>query len=101
MQCYADGMAHRLRRFVPLAALLIGCAADDTEPAPPQPTNLVSCADPLELLLPDGSCIRPGIPPDGCAEGFEHDGEYGCEPILPAEPAPGRRPRRSPAPPRR
>ncbi|HZO15530.1 MAG TPA: hypothetical protein VFB62_19795, partial [Polyangiaceae bacterium] len=40
--------------------------------------------------MPDGSCIRPGIGPDECGAGFAHDGEYGCAPVLPAEPcAPG------------
>jgi hypothetical protein len=28
------------------------------------------------------------VPPDGCGAGFEHDGDRGCEPILPAEPCP-------------
>lgn len=46
------------------------------------------CDDPLALVHADGSCTRPGVPVDGCAEGFEHDGEYGCVPVLPAEPCP-------------
>jgi hypothetical protein len=25
------------------------------------------------------------VPADGCGEGFVHDGEYGCEPVLPAD----------------
>ncbi len=78
-------MRRRLVLAVSSAALLLGCASEETGPAPTEPA---SCADPVELLVPDGSCIRPGIPPDGCADGFEHDGEYGCEPILPAEPCP-------------
>src|SRR5262245_37523218 len=32
----------------------------------------------------DGACIPAGVPPDGCSEGFTHDGDRGCEPILPA-----------------
>ena len=40
--------------------------------------------------LRDGECIAAGVPPDGCARGFVHDGDRGCEPILPAQPcAPG------------
>lgn len=68
---------------------LVGCGgADEETQAPPAPSTEV-CAD-GELTLPDGRCIRPGIPPDGCAAGFVHDGESGCEPILPEEPcAPG------------
>lgn len=68
-----------------LLALLTGCDGAETEPAPPQLPP--SCAE-HELALPDGSCIRPGVLPDGCGEGFVHDGAYGCEPILPAEPCP-------------
>lgn len=36
----------------------------------------------------DGACIPAGVPPDGCGEGFAHDGDRGCEPILPPEPCP-------------
>ena len=65
-----------------------GCSTnDETEQAIEAPPG---CADPLALMLPDGTCIRPGVPADGCAEGFVHDGEYGCDPILPEQPcAPG------------
>ena len=43
-----------------------------------------------ELELADGSCRAAGIAPDECGDGFEHDGDVGCEPILPDEPcAPG------------
>jgi hypothetical protein len=79
-------MLHRALIAMPLLAVpLCGCGADETEPSDGGPGP--SC-EPLELALPDGSCIRPGIPPDGCFEGFVHDGEYGCEPILPPEPCP-------------
>src|SRR5262245_24635684 len=72
------------------ARLLVACVAlcscgTEQGDAPPQAPS--SCTPP-ELALPDGSCIRPGIPPDGCAPGFVHDGEYGCDPILPAAPCP-------------
>ncbi len=68
------------------AALVLGCGGDETEP-PPTGEQVPTCVPP-ELALPDGSCIRPGIAPDDCYEGFVHDGEYGCEPILPPEPCP-------------
>lgn len=35
-----------------------------------------------------GTCRAAGIPPEMCGEGFEPDGEGGCDPILPAEPCP-------------
>jgi len=40
------------------------------------------------VTLPDGSCLRPGIAPDGCSPGFVHDGAFGCQPVLPATPCP-------------
>jgi hypothetical protein len=43
------------------------------------------CSDALEVALPDGSCVRPGVPLDGCANGFVHDGQFGCEPVLPVD----------------
>jgi hypothetical protein len=42
---------------------------------------------PGEWLL-EGACIPAGVPPDGCGEGFEHDGDRGCEPTLPSMPCP-------------
>jgi hypothetical protein len=39
--------------------------------------------------LRDGVCLPAGVPPDGCAEGFTHDGDRGCFPILPASCPPG------------
>jgi Protein of unknown function (DUF1565) len=36
----------------------------------------------------DGSCQAAGVPPELCAEGFTHDGDAGCEPVLPSEPCP-------------
>jgi hypothetical protein len=65
----------------------IGCAADDELESTPSP-NVQHCSDPLALMLPDGRCVRPGIPPDGCASGFAHDGEYGCNAVLPTEMCP-------------
>jgi len=39
---------------------------------------------PGEWQRDDGACIPAGVPPDGCAAGFVHDGDRGCEPVLPA-----------------
>ncbi|RLB59493.1 MAG: hypothetical protein DRI90_15325 [Deltaproteobacteria bacterium] len=73
------------RVLVALLVLSSGCGGEESEPTPTQ--LLPTCAE-HELALPGGSCIRPGVPLDGCGEGFVHDGVYGCEPILPAEPCP-------------
>jgi hypothetical protein len=67
-----------------LAVFVIGCS-DEMESAPPSVQPAPTCEEP-GLTLPDGTCIRPGIAPDGCAEGFVHDDEYSCNPTLPAEP---------------
>ena len=80
-------MTIRTVTFAALAALsLLACTEDETEQPAVEPGP--ACTDPLEIELADGSCARPGIAPDGCAEGFVHDGEYGCEPVLPAERCP-------------
>jgi hypothetical protein len=41
--------------------------------------------EPGTLEQEDGSCLAAGVPEDGCGEGFEHDGDAGCAPILPAD----------------
>jgi len=41
---------------------------------------------PGELELEGGLCQAPGVPVDGCAAGFTHDGNGGCVPIRPAAP---------------
>ena len=47
----------------------------------------VPVCEPPELDTGAG-CIRPGMTPEQCATGFNHDGEYRCVPIVPAEPCP-------------
>jgi len=42
------------------------------------------CA-PAEWLRDDGVCVPAGVPSDGCGVGFVHDGDRGCDPVLPAE----------------
>jgi hypothetical protein len=65
--------------------LLVGCTDEESEETTAGGGGTpMGCVAP-ELALPDGSCIRPGIPADGCAAGFEHDGQYSCAPILPPE----------------
>ncbi len=62
------------------AALTCGCTVE--EPIDDTPAA-AGCLAP-GLVMPDGSCMRPGVPLDGCAPGFTHDAEYGCQPVLPA-----------------
>jgi hypothetical protein len=42
----------------------------------------MECA-PGEWLNDALECVPAGVPADGCAEGFVHDGDRGCEPVLP------------------
>ena len=45
----------------------------------------VLACPPGELLADDGvTCLPPGISPGECGVGFQHDGDAGCEPALPA-----------------
>jgi hypothetical protein len=70
-----------------LLLLTLAACSESSDGGPDAPEPPVDC-DPSTIPLADGSCLRPGVPPDGCGAGFVHDGEYGCEPILPAEPCP-------------
>jgi hypothetical protein len=76
-------------REIMCAMVVVGCqgGGDDTDDTETAPVTEQGCAE-LEIAQDDGSCLRPGIAPDGCAAGFEHDGAYGCEPILPADTCP-------------
>src|SRR5262245_50775857 len=79
-----------------------GCGNERAEPPPSEclpPNRLVAerCLEPGvqddgcpagTLGVDDGSCQPAGVPPELCAEGFEPDGNMGCEPILPPEPCP-------------
>ncbi|MBW2457338.1 MAG: right-handed parallel beta-helix repeat-containing protein [Deltaproteobacteria bacterium] len=83
---------------------VVGCGeSDDTNPgttttttsdggsggagggAPPGTGAILPCP-PGELELSGGVCQAPGVPVDGCATGFSHDGDGGCVPIRPAAP---------------
>lgn len=95
-----------MRRFA-VAALAFGillCACGDDEPAPVggedggagggtvepcapgEIEHPLGCCPAGEKPLDDGSCQPAGVPADRCAVGFEHDGDAGCDPVLPAEP---------------
>jgi hypothetical protein len=94
---------------VALTAIAFGCnGADDSdeivEPPPAcapgewQRDDGLCMAPGLPADMPcppgewlyDGNCIPAGVPPDGCGEGFVHDGDRGCDAVLPSEPcAPG------------
>jgi hypothetical protein len=99
----------RWRIVIAFAAFAFGCGSDD-EPAPviqPPPSDCapdawrsddgacVSAGLPADMPCPpgewlrdDGTCIPAGVPSDGCGEGFAHDGDRGCEPILPSTACP-------------
>jgi hypothetical protein len=63
---------------------LLACGSEETAVVP-----AAGCVAP-EVALADGRCMRPGARPEDCGAGFVHDGEYGCEPVLPEAPcAPG------------
>ncbi len=64
-----------------IVALTAGCG-DEPEPVV-EPLPSAGCV-PGERPLDDGQCQPAGIPSDGCGEGFVHDGDHGCEPLLPA-----------------
>src|SRR5262245_22622469 len=68
-----------------LVIALSGCGGASEESSPPVEEE-EGCA-PDEQLVGD-QCLRPGVPPDACAPGFEPDGASGCRAILPAEPCP-------------
>ena len=74
--------------LVPLGA---GCGSeepdgDDASASSSSSGGAGGCA-PGELAR-EGACVAPGVPPDACAPGFEHDGDAGCRAVLPAEPCP-------------
>jgi len=84
-----------------LVAGLTAACSDESDPAGPSPDGGTPDLDPWasagleewrcpagEVPLDDGGCQPAGIPPDGCGEGFEHDGAQGCEVILPASECP-------------
>lgn len=92
----------RPRVFALVAALCVsGCGDDDQAASAPHadagsggggqgPGILPWACAPGEVVEADGTCTPAGIGPDGCGEGFEHDGADACAAILPDAPcAPG------------
>jgi uncharacterized protein DUF1565 len=77
------------RRGRMIGLLLCGCGdVAETTATVDRPDPPAECAEGA-IALPDGSCLRAGVPEGGCSEGFEHDGA-GCVAVLPAMPcAPG------------
>jgi hypothetical protein len=78
-----------MRDGVSLGLLLtiLGCVSESEQSDPPPPTAECAADD---ITLDDGSCLRAGVPPDGCGVGFAHDGDRGCDALLPETPcAPG------------
>lgn len=71
---------------VVFAMMLSGCGSDMSKTGPTGAPP--SSCDPPNVVLPDGSCLVPGVPADGCGEGFVHDGDRGCLPVLPESPCP-------------
>jgi hypothetical protein len=95
------GSSRRLVSLLLIAAAS-GCGDEGETEAPP----VGGCA-PGDYVAPDGSCAAPGlpadmacapgewlngacvpagVPPDGCGAGFVHDGDRGCEAVLPPTP---------------
>jgi hypothetical protein len=62
---------------------LLGCG-DDEEATVPEPPQQQECG-PGEIELPNGNCLGVGVPPEGCAPGFEFD-DFGCRAIVPEAP---------------
>jgi hypothetical protein len=70
--------------------LCASCGGDEepeSKPDPEPPEDAApACAPNREL--PGGACLETGVPPDACADGFEPDGQQGCNAILPADACP-------------
>jgi hypothetical protein len=83
--------------------LLLGCHAEDDAASSGTPADCPpgqwmgddgACTSgglPPDMPCPPGEwqrgteCVPAGVPADGCGEGFAHDGDRGCEPILPEQ----------------
>ena len=77
-------LRHSLNMLAMLALLALtfviaGCVKEEEE--------AVKC-DAGEMPAESGGCQSAGVPPDACGQGFEADGQGGCDPILPEDPCP-------------
>src|SRR4029079_675257 len=71
--------------LVGLAFVMAGCGPHEgTGPADAGP----DACPPGTMLLDDGGCQKAGVPPGACGQGFEPNGQGGCNAILPAAPCP-------------
>ncbi|MBI2390357.1 MAG: hypothetical protein HYV09_12275 [Deltaproteobacteria bacterium] len=83
--------------FLAAIAAATACRSGDDSPATcaaPYVARGGSCVPrfddcgPAQVPVFGGGCATAGVPVDGCAEGFTHDGNGGCTPVLPAAPCP-------------
>ncbi|MGZ6093334.1 MAG: hypothetical protein ACXWUG_14995 [Polyangiales bacterium] len=63
------------------------CLATHTADGPACVPRFDACAE-GEVALLGGGCKAVGVPVDGCAPGFVHDGKSGCAPVLPKDSCP-------------
>jgi len=69
-------------------ARVVECAAGHHALGAACVPDLAACGD-GEVPLPAGGCRAVGVPADGCAAGFVHDGKGACDPVLPKSCAKG------------
>jgi hypothetical protein len=79
------------RLWFAVALLAVAACTDETNIEPVATSSeggggTAACA--AGRNLDDGSCAPPGVPADGCAEGFVHDDNGGCDAIVPDEACP-------------
>jgi len=75
-----------LRAVLSTSIALSACGGDEARAPAEKPKPDVGCLA-GEAAEGDG-CRPPGVPPGSCAAGFEHDGDAGCEAVLPDAPCP-------------
>jgi len=74
-----------------LPAMLAACG-DDVGKAPSDaggsPEGGAEACAAGQVALDAGGCRPAGVPSDGCGPGFVHDGDVGCNPVLPTAACP-------------
>jgi len=97
-----------MRSLLLIVTLVAACrSSEPAEPAPSKPVpRTADCAPTHEAIdlacaprfdacsdgqiaTLGGGCRAVGVPADGCAKGFTHDGKGACTPVLPAKCDPG------------
>lgn len=66
-----------------VALVSCGGSSPDTPPVAASPAARFDACKADEVPVFGGGCAAIGVPADGCAEGFVHDGAGGCAPVLP------------------